>query len=111
MPRVISKKLKQAVMFLIKGYRYAISPMLGQHCRYYPSCSGYAYLAIERHGLLRGTWLSVKRILRCHPWHEGGYDPVPECTGNNHSHDNDTRQCHNHEMQTHQQDMNNTLNH
>jgi putative membrane protein insertion efficiency factor len=62
---------------LIRGYRLIISPMLGPNCRYYPTCSCYAEQAIEQHGALRGSWLAAKRILRCHPWHAGGYDPVP----------------------------------
>ena len=74
----MNQAAKRAALFLIKGYRYSISPLLGQHCRYYPSCSSYTYLAIERYGVLHGSWLGVKRLLRCHPWHEGGYDPVPE---------------------------------
>ncbi len=66
-----------AVM-LIKGYRYFISPLLGQNCRFYPSCSAYAEEALTTHGLLKGGWLSAKRIGCCHPWHAGGYDPVPQ---------------------------------
>ncbi|MGB9661952.1 MAG: membrane protein insertion efficiency factor YidD [Moorellaceae bacterium] len=65
------------VLVAIKGYQKLISPWLGKHCRFYPSCSDYACQAIARYGLYRGGWLAVKRIGRCHPWSEGGYDPVP----------------------------------
>ncbi len=61
----------------IRGYQRVLSPVMGGNCRYYPSCSEYTYEAIERYGLGRGTWMGVKRIGRCHPWHEGGFDPVP----------------------------------
>ena len=63
---------------LIRTYRYAISPMLGSNCRFYPSCSCYAEEAVNVHGAVRGTYLATRRILRCHPWHPGGYDPVPQ---------------------------------
>ena len=62
---------------LIRFYRYAISPLLGSSCRFHPSCSEFAIEALERHGLLTGTGLALRRVLRCHPWHPGGFDPVP----------------------------------
>jgi hypothetical protein len=62
----------------VRAYQRALSPFLGQNCRYHPSCSHYTYEAIEIHGALKGTWFGVKRIGRCHPFHEGGFDPVPE---------------------------------
>jgi hypothetical protein len=61
----------------IKGYRRFVSPLFPPSCRFTPTCSQYAVTAIERHGLVRGGWLGLKRIGRCHPWNEGGYDPVP----------------------------------
>ena len=63
---------------LIAFYRRWVSPLLPPRCRFYPSCSAYALEALERHGRLRGSWLSTKRVLRCHPFHPGGFDPVPE---------------------------------
>jgi putative membrane protein insertion efficiency factor len=65
-------------MVLIRVYQWTLSPMLGARCRFYPSCSCYAHEAIERHGALRGAWLAAKRVLRCHPFSPGGYDPVPD---------------------------------
>ena len=62
---------------LIRLYRYAISPLLGRSCRFDPSCSEYAIEALQRHGLLSGIWLATRRVARCHPWHPGGFDPVP----------------------------------
>jgi putative membrane protein insertion efficiency factor len=70
--------MRHFLILLIRAYQWLLSPLLGNHCRFYPSCSHYALEAIERHGPLRGGWLAVQRILRCHPWHPGGIDPVPE---------------------------------
>ncbi|MCK5895762.1 MAG: membrane protein insertion efficiency factor YidD [Cocleimonas sp.] len=70
--------MKILLMIIIRGYQLFLSPVLGSHCRYAPSCSHYTHQAIAQHGAIKGTWLGVTRILRCHPWAEGGYDPVPE---------------------------------
>ncbi len=69
--------MKTVLTALLRAYRYAVSPMLGARCRFHPSCSAYALEAIAAHGALRGSWLAVRRVARCHPWHPGGYDPVP----------------------------------
>ena len=66
-----------ALIALVKAYRYVVSPLIGPSCRFHPSCSEYAIEALRRFGPLRGSWLAVRRIARCHPWHPGGYDPVP----------------------------------
>jgi len=65
------------LLVLIRFYKYAISPILGQNCRFFPSCSDYTAQAIEKHGALKGVHLGLKRIARCHPWNPGGFDPVP----------------------------------
>ena len=65
-------------MGLIRLYQWTLSPLLGPRCRFYPSCSCYAHSAIERYGVLRGMWLALRRLLRCHPFSPGGYDPLPE---------------------------------
>ena len=69
---------KAIAIFIIKVYQYCISPLLGNNCRFYPSCSQYSVQAIERFGVIKGSYLSIRRLLKCHPWHEGGEDPVPE---------------------------------
>ncbi|MGZ8952976.1 MAG: membrane protein insertion efficiency factor YidD, partial [Methylobacter sp.] len=67
---------------IIKFYKYFISPLLGDRCRFYPSCSSYSLEALQLHGAIIGSYLSLKRLLKCHPFHEGGIDPVPEKFGN-----------------------------
>ncbi|MEW5994593.1 MAG: membrane protein insertion efficiency factor YidD [Candidatus Zixiibacteriota bacterium] len=62
---------------LIYLYRFTLSPVIGNSCRFWPTCSRYAEDALRRHGVLKGCIMAVKRLLRCHPWHQGGYDPVP----------------------------------
>lgn len=62
---------------LVRLYQLTISPLLGQNCRYYPSCSQYAVTALQTHGVLRGCWLAIRRLARCHPWTPGGVDHVP----------------------------------
>jgi len=69
--------MKYVLIGLLKLYRLLISPLYGNVCRYYPSCSAYALRAVEVHGAVRGSWLAARRLLRCHPWAPGGYDPVP----------------------------------
>ena len=70
--------MRKFLVYLIRAYRYLVSPLLGNNCRFYPSCSCYAEDAVARHGVLRGGWLALRRLLRCHPWHAGGCDPVPD---------------------------------
>lgn len=74
--------MRKIAIGLIRVYQYAISPYLPPHCRYTPSCSAYAVEAINRFGIVRGGGLALRRIGRCHPWHEGGCDPVPETLDN-----------------------------
>ena len=69
--------MRLVAAILIRLYQWTVSPLLGPACRFHPTCSQYALEAIERFGVLRGGWLAIRRIGRCHPWHPGGYDPVP----------------------------------
>jgi putative membrane protein insertion efficiency factor len=70
--------MRALLIGIITLYRWFVSPLLGPNCRFYPTCSCYAQEALRRHGALRGSWLAVRRIGRCHPWNPGGYDPVPD---------------------------------
>lgn len=73
--------MKTLLVWLLRGYQLLLSPMLGPRCRFYPSCSNYAIEALRVHGGARGAWLAARRVCRCHPWHEGGFDPVPQAHG------------------------------
>ena len=67
----------RVMMLLVRGYQIVLSPFMGGNCRFYPSCSNYGLEAIEVHGAFKGSWLAIRRIGRCHPFHDGGIDPVP----------------------------------
>jgi len=69
--------MKYLLITAIRGYRYLLSPWWGNQCRFDPTCSDYAIQAIEEHGAFRGAWLAMRRLSKCHPWHRGGFDPVP----------------------------------
>ena len=77
-PKHIGNDMKRIILGILTIYKKMISPFLPPSCRYYPTCSDYCREAVERFGVLRGLNLGIKRLLRCHPWHPGGYDPVPE---------------------------------
>ncbi|GAA1506244.1 membrane protein insertion efficiency factor YidD [Nocardioides humi] len=83
--------MKWLLIGLVRGYQLLISPFLGPTCRYYPSCSAYAVEALRVHGALRGSWLAVRRLLRCHPWAPGGVDHVPPRRGHDHADHSPTR--------------------
>lgn len=78
--------MKPLLLLLLRAYRLGISPLLGQKCRFYPSCSSYAIEAIELHGAARGSLLAARRVCKCHPWHPGGVDPVPPKAGTGYRH-------------------------
>ena len=84
--------MSRLLVWILRGYQLAISPMLGQNCRFYPSCSQYAIEALRTHGAARGSWLAARRVCRCHPWNDGGHDPVP-AAGHKHS-PTTARGCH-----------------
>ncbi|MCZ6565388.1 MAG: membrane protein insertion efficiency factor YidD [Gammaproteobacteria bacterium] len=77
----MNSSISNFIISLIKAYRFILSPWLGMHCRFHPTCSVYAIEAIQQHGVLHGSYLAIKRLGRCHPWHEGGIDPVPDTEG------------------------------
>ena len=83
--------MKTILVFLLRAYQLVLSPMLGQNCRFYPSCSHYAIEALRSHGAARGSYLGLRRVCRCHPWNEGGLDPVPPPPPHSHS---AARGCH-----------------
>lgn len=92
-PQLISKlqrSLQWVAVKVIHGYRYVLSPWIGNQCRFYPSCSHYAEDAIIQYGFFSGFYLTLRRLLKCHPWHQGGLDPVPQrkhsCCSTIHSH-------------------------
>jgi putative membrane protein insertion efficiency factor len=69
--------MNRLLVWLLRAYQLLVSPMLGQNCRFYPTCSNYAVEALKVHGAARGSWLALRRVCRCHPWHDGGVDLVP----------------------------------
>jgi len=69
--------MKRILIALVRAYQLVLSPLMGSQCRFQPTCSHYAIEALQKHGAWRGSWLALRRIGRCHPWHPGGYDPVP----------------------------------
>lgn len=77
--RAVSSPAAALAVLLIRGYQRFISPLLGAHCRFYPSCSQYALMVFQEWGFFRGAWLTLRRLLKCGPWHEGGFDPPPGC--------------------------------
>ncbi len=79
--RSVGRLVARPLLWLIRGYQLLISPLTPPSCRYYPSCSAYALTAIERHGPIRGSWLALRRLGRCHPWSAGGVDHVPPLPG------------------------------
>lgn len=76
----MTEAMKYVLLLLLRIYKLAISPLLGQNCRFYPSCSDYAYEAVAMHGAIKGTLLAGRRLCKCHPWHAGGVDNVPPKT-------------------------------
>lgn len=72
-----NRHMKKLLILLIDAYRLLLSPFFGTQCRFYPTCSAYAREAIDTHGAIKGTWLTIRRLGKCHPWHEGGIDNVP----------------------------------
>jgi uncharacterized protein len=78
MQKTIALVIVSMLVALVRAYQVVLSPFFGQQCRFTPTCSHYAIEAMQTHGAAKGVWLSVKRILRCHPWQDGGHDPIPK---------------------------------
>jgi putative membrane protein insertion efficiency factor len=74
---MMNRMINKLLVALLRGYQLLLSPMLGQNCRFYPTCSNYAIEALHTHGAAHGSYLALRRVCRCHPWNEGGVDPVP----------------------------------
>lgn len=85
-PGADGEMFKTLLIKLVRGYQLLISPFLGNNCRYMPSCSAYTIEAMEKWGPWRGLWMGIRRVGRCHPWHAGGYDPVPDPHDHDHEH-------------------------
>ena len=83
---MVQAVLRKLAIKLLHGYRYLLSPWIGNQCRFYPTCSHYAEEAIIEHGFLKGCYLTARRLLKCHPWHSGGIDLVPENCSESHKH-------------------------
>ncbi|SIO22815.1 membrane protein insertion efficiency factor YidD [Salinivibrio sp. ES.052] len=83
MATFVATAAQKALIALIRGYQLVISPLIGPRCRFTPTCSQYAIMAIQSHGVIKGCWLAGKRLLKCHPMNDGGYDPVPPCDHHN----------------------------
>lgn len=83
--------MKSLLLLILRGYKLAISPMLGQNCRFYPSCSEYAMEAIREYGAAKGSFMAGKRLCKCHPWHPGGIDLVPPKSGEKTANDGDEK--------------------
>ena len=77
--------MARILISFVRAYQILLSPLMGMHCRYQPTCSHYMMDAINRFGAIRGTWLGLRRLSRCHPWHKGGLDPVPELKTKKHN--------------------------
>ncbi|WP_417068929.1 membrane protein insertion efficiency factor YidD [Niveibacterium terrae] len=69
--------MRFVIVLFLRAYQYFLSPFLGRNCRFHPSCSAYAIESVQRYGAIKGSWLALRRLMRCHPWNPGGYDPVP----------------------------------
>jgi len=69
--------MAKILLFMVRAYQYVLSPYFGTQCRFTPTCSHYAVEALKKHGAIKGVYFTTRRLLRCHPWHDGGYDPIP----------------------------------